>query len=481
MSEIDEQLEKRICGMCVGETFLRDEILASGSEGKCSYCGDDGVTYSISELADRIGPVFEANYELSPSEPDAYQSMLLRDKESNYDWFREGDSVEDVIAGLAEIDNDIAADIVELLSEQSDFNPFDDGGEEDPFGTEAMYVEKPFDQYRLESMWQAMSNDVLHRSRYFSTLVSEFLDELFEDIHDKTGREGPALMTVAPDEGIYLYRARVTYDRKKLRAILEDAARQLAAPHGRHARAGRMNAAGISVFYGAFTADTCVAEVRPPVGAQVVIGMFKLLRPVKLLDLKALEAVFVKRSFFDPKFQSDGEKCQFLRTLSRRFSAPVLPGAEDFDYLLTQVICEYLASIEPAIDGVIFPSVQTGAERANAVLFSRASSVAMPPPGTKTKFEIFYGDDPEDQEYYLMDFPPQSAGTVPKEPTVLSPLDFAGWHLSQNDLEDLTPPEPTLELVADKIEVRTITGVAFSWDSRSVRRYLRESSDQGIF
>ena len=35
-----------------------------------------------------------------------------------------------------------------------------------------------------------------------------------------------------------------------------------------------MNAAGISVFYGAMEEETCIAEARAPVGSYVVIGRF---------------------------------------------------------------------------------------------------------------------------------------------------------------------------------------------------------------
>jgi hypothetical protein len=52
--------------------------------------------------------------------------------------------------------------------------------------------------------------------------------------------------------------------------------------------AGRMNPSGIALFYGALELETCLAEVRPPVGSQVVCGAFLLRRTVLLLDLTLL-------------------------------------------------------------------------------------------------------------------------------------------------------------------------------------------------
>ena len=53
------------------------------------------------------------------------------------------------------------------------------------------------------------------------------------------------------------------------------------------AAAGRMNARGISVFYGANDPLVALSEVRPPVGARVAIARFEIIRPIKLLDLTA--------------------------------------------------------------------------------------------------------------------------------------------------------------------------------------------------
>jgi hypothetical protein len=60
------------------------------------------------------------------------------------------------------------------------------------------------------------------------------------------------------------------------------------------AATGRMNAHGISVFYGATDPLVALAVVRPPVGSKVVIAHFEFLRTVRLLDVEALRAVDIR-------------------------------------------------------------------------------------------------------------------------------------------------------------------------------------------
>jgi hypothetical protein len=50
-------------------------------------------------------------------------------------------------------------------------------------------------------------------------------------------------------------------------------------------RAGRMNAAGIAVFYGATEKDSAVAEFRPAVDSLISVAAFRVHRPIHVLDL----------------------------------------------------------------------------------------------------------------------------------------------------------------------------------------------------
>jgi hypothetical protein len=164
------------------------------------------------------------------------------------------------------------------------------------------------------------------------------------------------------------------------------------------ATAGRMNARGISVFYGATEANVALAEIRPPVGSRVLIGKFELLRPMRLLDVAALESVFVKGSIFDAGYIRRLEQAKFLGHLSRRITMPVMPDDEPSNYLITQAIADYLAA-EVKLDGIIYPSAQAGENAQNVVLFRHAARVREMelPPETEISAQL-YQDTEEGRE-----------------------------------------------------------------------------------
>ena len=76
-----------------------------------------------------------------------------------------------------------------------------------------------------------------------------------------------------------------------------------------------MNPKGVSVFYGAMDKLTCVSEIRPPVGSNVILGQFTLVETVRLIDLEALSRVRAKGSYFDPEYARQKERKAFLRQL----------------------------------------------------------------------------------------------------------------------------------------------------------------------
>ena len=54
-------MRRRICSGCVGETYLAQEVEAGGTAGS-SYCGQANACISVEDLADRIGTAFEDHY-----------------------------------------------------------------------------------------------------------------------------------------------------------------------------------------------------------------------------------------------------------------------------------------------------------------------------------------------------------------------------------------------------------------------------------
>src|SRR5471030_1429614 len=110
--------DSRICYECVGETYLSAEIERSGDEGTCTYCGSTLPSLTVEELADCIETAFEQHYTRTHDHPNSFEERLMADKESNYDWEREGTQVVDAIADAAEIPQAAAKDVVEILDDR---------------------------------------------------------------------------------------------------------------------------------------------------------------------------------------------------------------------------------------------------------------------------------------------------------------------------------------------------------------------------
>jgi hypothetical protein len=240
------------------------------------------------------------------------------------------------------------------------------------------------------------------------------------------------------------------------------------------------------VFYGALDADTCLAEIRAPVGASVIVGSFRPLRPLCVVDLKAMERVYQNKSMFDPNFQIDGERCQFLRSLSRRLSFPVMPSDEQLDYVVTQVICEYLATLSPQLDGILYPSTQSGGGKTNIVLFSHASRVQKSslPNGTKTEIHVDQcSDDDEDIEITITHTIPKlddasSASPNKNSTDDLMDFGFGGWVPSDVAKQELREADPTLVLIEGSLQVMDIKGIEYKTEKVPVRLSIHDLKEQ---
>jgi hypothetical protein len=219
-----------------------------------------------------------------------------------------------------------------------------------------------------------------------------------------------------------------------------------------------MNAPGQPAFYGATSVETALAEVRPPVGSWVVVAQFAVIRPLQLLNLNLLGQLGLhpQASLFDPESKRAFQRYAFLRELSRRMVRPVLPESQDHNYLITQVVADYLA-MRPRVplDGIVYASVQRGAETENVsgenvVLFHKAARAIGADEESGTAEAVLY--DYEDDEYS-----PALYSEAELRPTILYKNDqpcLPRFQRSSN-----THPAPSLKLIRDSIEIHHIVAV----------------------
>lgn len=474
--DFEELKAKKLCHRCVGEAYLSDEIQRTGKRRKCSYCGGTARSYSVGEVAERVQTAFEQHYTRTSDQPTSWQQSMLSDRESAYEWERDGEQTVYAIMNAADIPETAADDIQQILEDK--FDDFDSAamGEETEFSSDSYYEQKRTTDHAWQEEWRSFEKSLKTEARFFSRAAASHLAAIFDGIDVMRSDDGRALVVDAGPGTNFssVYRARVFQSYDKLEAALCRPDQQLGSPPTSLANAGRMNAHGISVFYGANDPTAAIAEVRPPVGSQVAVARFEIIRPLRLLDLTALSAVSDRGSVFDPLFAGRLERAMFLRSLSQRITRPIMPDDEAVDYLATQAVADFLAT-EGAVplDGILFPSVQAAGAVLNVVLFHKAARVEKVDTPAGTEISARSGHMEEDgweTEYEVIEWVPTAAQQAETQETPAGP-DFAALTMSPWDSVDPDRREPSLRIINDSICVHLIRRVQFETDEHRVTRH----------
>jgi hypothetical protein len=441
--------DSRICSDCIHDEHLRKGINEFiGSMEECDYCGNTRSTIVLWELARRCDEVIEVFFAVSSLTPAVVH--FGRDPQ--------GKDLQTLLGELVGLEGAANEDLHELLIEFW----CDGGTQEEKYGDDPWFVESSEAVGQIGTEWEQMEQSLRDTARLFNPAAATMLEKIFSPVIDDRTHEGHQVVTkVGQDHPIAtLFRAREFESLRELESALSHPEAGLGPPPVGIGAAGRMNCAGIPVFYGATRASTAIAEVRPAVGAHVTIAMFKIIRELSLLDLRKLGDISLSgASKFDPATVERAIRNNFLRTLIERLTMPVLPSMADTDYLTTQAIADFLATHSRLrLDGIIFPSTQDAERDAigcNIVLFRKASTVLR-----------------ASREYsstaiaYLFEYEDNSAW--------FSPVIESGSIL-EGDLPPSSWPsnagrfEPALELDRDSVWVHKVEAVRYSTKETPVR------------
>ncbi len=475
-----EITDRRLCATCVGEAFLRSEVERLGETGQCDYCGATASALSIGEIVDYIDTAFEQHYRRTPTEPSSFEYAMM--KYGDYRWTRGGEPAVYAIAYAAEIDDEPADDIMQVLKERHYDIEMQEMGEEPPFDEESCYTEKEPDDVEYRENWRHFESNLKASARFFSADTEAILEDIFEGLAEHRSPDGqPIILEAGPETAITsLYRARVFQATPALEEALKRPDRHMGPPPTALAKPGRMNAHGIAVFYGATDPAVATSEVRPPVGSRVIVGEFALLRNVSLLDVKALRSVLVEGSVFDSGYIRRLERAKFLERLSERISRPVMPEDEPLEYLVTQIVADYLASLSmPALDGILYPSVQDGTNGSNVMLFHKASRVALVDLSEGTEIDVQLGHHTEDA--WETDYTVWEKAPPPKQDQEEKADDILSFRtiLSRSSAltEDYDERQITLRLKLEGLSVHHVTAARYDADVHPVRHYRPEPHD----
>jgi RES domain-containing protein len=480
-SSTPELDKKKLCCNCIGEKYLSGLVSQLGKVRKCSFCNEKTKTFFLDEIADLVASAFVEHFVRTSNEPNYWQYSLLADRESSYEWHREGLPIVDAIAVEANISQIAAEDIQSILRERhADFD-LAAMGEETEFADESFYQEKMISDEDWQRQWNVFESMIKTETRFFSRAGAKFLNDVFSDINKKVTRSGRSLIVEAgPANPLsFLYRARVFLSLDTLEAALVKPDIHLGPPQSTISRAGRMNAPGISVFYGATSPSVAIAEVRPPVGSKVAVAKFEIIRPLKLLDLTAIEEIVESGSLFDPEYAKLLAKAKFLGSLNAHITRPVMPNEETIEYVSTQAVADFLASeLDIQLDGIIYPSVQSDLDGVNVVLFRKSSAVEKLnfPRNSELKVQMGYFDE----EGWVDDFTVHvTSQDTSKNEDVQEAVSSEPMFFGESDsLQMLWGWAPdTLRIILESIEIHTIQSIQVVTYKNTVHWYQTSAVD----
>lgn len=368
-----------ICENCVSDAYLKEVMFELGRPDKCDNCGEVELVLNLTEISNIVEFAIETHYEVTADNPNFMQQMMLKDKESSYEWYREGEMTEDIANALIGFADDKYGQYIQLIlsDRHADFE-MAKMGVSTPFDDDHLYQEGHVYPGGMYREWRTFENIVHNESRYFSATAKAFLDKIFENFADLEDRAGESVIKIiGPEtEPHKFYRGRYFFDEKEIVKAMSRPDKELGPAPAHLASANRMNARGISVFYGATTIEVALAEIRPPVGSTVVLGAFQPLRQMRILDLAKLETVVSYGSLLDPDYERKIHRSHFLKSLVKMMTKPANPNKTDSEYLTTQLIADYILNIPNLqIDGILYPSSQYTQGGENIVLFHRSSRV----------------------------------------------------------------------------------------------------------
>jgi RES domain len=349
-----------LCPECFDNRTLKrrlEEIRPKVGRGRCdNHPTRKGIPVtSICEVVDEV-----------------FRNNFIRSDDSE---LSEGEPLADVLSWFTDAESeDVAQTLASCLIDEDD--PDVRHGEEVFYADDFKYEEAKITDHLHVALWQDFRQSIVHGRRFFNSDAHKLLAEIFRNIHlQRDIQRNPPVYMLVPNKAGSIYRARIVTD-ADLEEISKDPVGGLGPAPLLKGKAGRMNVSGIPAFYGSFDLETCAAELRPPVGGNIVSARFRLARPLCVLDMTRYRK---RPTLLDP-FAKDHVRrltqWRFMQRFRREMSKPILKTDEHIDYVPTQAVAEYLNAIHQVrigsekvhIDAIIFNSAQRPAGRNIVVL-----------------------------------------------------------------------------------------------------------------
>ena len=297
-----EGSEMSVCCKCFGNAGLQYRIIelqADATTGPCeAHPNEMGIPLSVA--ADIIDAALRENF----------GSGISDEREEHLD----GRDLDDLIHEIVQPADDELARILKdhLIDNDSYWRP---DGEEVFYSDECTYFPTEIGTANYGTRWAQFRDHLMHDQRFFSRSAFGYLREIFEGVESRLDPEGksPVYMIKPGDPASKFFRARGIRAIHDVKTFREDLAGELGPPPQRLRSAGRLNPAGVAVFYAAFDPITCVGELRPSVGSLVAVAEFKIEKPICVLDTTRYTAQPNPPNIFQPGAISEAAQWNFMR------------------------------------------------------------------------------------------------------------------------------------------------------------------------
>ncbi|WP_313326075.1 RES family NAD+ phosphorylase [Pseudomonas qingdaonensis] len=361
------------CLDCFRDPWLKEIARKLVRPRQCAFCGaETEFAQTPGKIAEVIRDPLMKHYKVDWGQYPGYEMSLAK-----------------IIGlGIGSVSTELCHSVADLLVKN-------DVGEEDFYfhGQDYCVNPSPFEskedqRFWAESGWHAISTELIHGQRFFNNKAKNFFESLiFEAIWGaKEKLDAPQAVKEIP-AGSPFYRARISKNNAELSEIMDDPGLNLGAPPRQKAANNRMSAAGVPLMYVSGDVNTCIAEVRPSIGDQVVVGKFTSTKVMRIFDFTVLENLEHESiSIFHPLYDNRAERRQLVKVLHGLIARPV--RSTDTDYVMTQALAECIRYSRHDFDGVAFRSVQRSGGGVNYVLFDKSSSDSMLSPTWVPEFNL---------------------------------------------------------------------------------------------
>lgn len=359
-----------ICFECVTPGPLKKLFDTYGTDGECKYCGRNGYVVESMQL---FNYVYERVIENVAGKDDLslYEHCQLYDCGSDFVAVQE---IDIVLMEWFDLGNEPYFDDL-CKAVPAEFVKNNEGGDTHFYSDDGTLERNVY-----EHRWMRFVDDVHHKHRYFNAGADKFLDSVFSVLVTEDDQLKPEVLRTIT-RGEMLYRARLAQTQKQAEVIIKNPADEFGPTPKHLASSQRMTPNGVSALYCSLDRETCLSEIRSITGDQVVSAALTPISELKLLDLTALYQVEPPALTLLEKGCRDSlHRKVFLGALVKKMSRPK-DRNDELSYLSTQVVFEYLRlRFGKYVQGLVFPSVQTGELGTNIVLFPEASSLESQPP-----------------------------------------------------------------------------------------------------